>query len=238
MSGTSPKGIRDEREAAAWVRSMFGQVAPRYDLLNHLLSANIDKFWRRRTVERVQPVLVRKDARVLDLCCGTGDLAIALREKASASVLASDFCHPMLTAAQRKTTVPLFEADALVLPVAERSFDLITIAFGFRNLANYESGLCELLRVLRPGGMLAILEFSTPPNPIFASFYNFYSNRVLPKIGAALSGASEAYTYLPESVRTFPNAPRLAGMMREAGYKEVAFEHMTLGIVALHTGVR
>ena len=238
MSGTSPKGIRDEREAAAWVRDMFGQVAPRYDLLNHLLSANIDKVWRRRTVERVQAVLARRDAKVLDLCCGTGDLAIALREKALADVVASDFCHPMLTAAQRKTAVPLFEADALFLPIAERSFDLITVAFGFRNLANYESGLRELRRVLRPGGMLAILEFSTPPNRTFASLYSFYSNRVLPRIGAVVSGASDAYSYLPESVRKFPNAPGLAAMMRDAGYKEVAFERMTFGIVALHTGLR
>jgi len=238
MSGTTPKGIRDEREAAAWVREMFGQVAPRYDLLNHLLSANIDKMWRARTVKRVKPVLDRKDARVLDLCCGTGDLAIALREKAEAKVWASDFCHPMLTAASRKTRIPLFEADALSLPVADRSFDLITVAFGFRNLANYEAGLRELQRALRPGGTLAILEFSQPPNAAFARFYDFYSNRVLPKIGAMLSGAHEAYTYLPESVRKFPSAPGLADLMRQADYQDVAFQRMTFGIVALHTGQR
>src|SRR3954466_4065120 len=108
MSGTTPKGIQNEREAAAWVREMFGQVAPRYDLLNHLLSANIDKLWRARTVKRVREILQRPEARVLDLCCGTGDLAIALRENTKAQVLASDFCHPMLTAAQQKTAIPLF----------------------------------------------------------------------------------------------------------------------------------
>lgn len=238
MSGTTPKGIQDEREASAWVREMFGQVAPRYDLLNHLLSLNIDRWWRARTVRRLQPVLARPDALALDLCCGTGDLAIALREKAAARVLASDFCHPMLTAASAKSSIPLFEADALRLPAAEKSFDLITIGFGFRNLANYEAGLVELRRVLKPGGVLAILEFSTPPNRIFARAYELYSNQILPRIGAALSGAREAYTYLPESVKKFPNAPRLQTMMETAGFRSVRFEYMTFGVVALHTGIR
>jgi demethylmenaquinone methyltransferase / 2-methoxy-6-polyprenyl-1,4-benzoquinol methylase len=238
MSGTTPRGIHDERQAAAWVRDMFGQVAPKYDLLNHLLSANIDKLWRARTVRRVLPVLERQDARVLDLCCGTGDLAIALQVKAKAQVFASDFCHPMLVAAAHKAPLTLFEADALTLPVPDRSFDLITVAFGFRNLTNYEAGLRELHRTLRPGGTLAILEFSQPPNPVIARVYDFYSNRVLPAIGAAVSGAREAYTYLPESVRKFPNAPCLAELMRAAEYQNVAFERMTFGVVALHTGQR
>lgn len=237
MSGTTPRGIQDERLAAAWVRNMFGQVAPRYDLLNHVLSMNIDRIWRARTVRRLAGILARKEARVLDLCCGTGDLAIALRENANAQVLASDFCHPMLTAAAKKTGVPLFEADALQLPVADASVDLLTVAFGFRNLANYEAGLVECKRLLRPGGTLAILEFSTPPNAIFAGFYGFYSDRVLPAIGGALSGAREAYSYLPESVRRFPDAPGLARLMESAGYRNVQFERMTFGVVALHTGV-
>jgi demethylmenaquinone methyltransferase/2-methoxy-6-polyprenyl-1,4-benzoquinol methylase len=238
MSGTTPRGTRDERQAAIWVREMFGQVAPRYDLLNHLLSLNIDKLWRRKTVRRLQPILDRSGARVLDLCCGTGDLAIELSRGARAQVMGSDFCHPMLTAAAAKARLPFFEADALALPAGDESFDLITVAFGFRNLANYERGLEELRRVLRPGGTLAILEFSQPPNPAFARIYNFYSNRVLPRIGAAISGAAEAYTYLPESVRKFPDAPGLARLMEEAHYKEVAFERMTFGVVALHTGRR
>ena len=238
MSGTTPRGIRDEREAAAWVRDMFGQVAPRYDLLNHLLSLNIDKTWRRKTVRRLRPVLDRPGARVLDLCCGTGDLAIELSRGARAHVLGSDFCHPMLTAAKQKSPLPFFEADGLQLPLADASLDLITIAFGFRNFANYERGLAELMRTLRPGGTVAVLEFSQPPNRPFAALYNFYSNRVLPRIGAAISGAGEAYTYLPESVRRFPDAPGLARMMEQTGFRDVRFERMTFGIVALHTGVR
>lgn len=238
MSGTTPRGIRDERQAAAWVRDMFGQVAPRYDLLNRLLSFNIDQWWRSRTVKRLRPVLDRPASVALDLCCGTGDLSIALSKGARARVLGSDFCHPMLTAARRKAALPFFEADALELPVADASLDLITVAFGFRNLANYERGLRELRRVLKPGGTVAILEFSQPPNPLFAAAYNLYSNKILPRVGAAISGASEAYTYLPESVRKFPDADGLARMMKEAGYSGVQFERMTFGIVALHTGRR
>lgn len=236
--GTTPRGARDEREAAAWVREMFGQVAPRYDLLNHLLSFNIDKWWRARTVRRVQSILRRPEAVSLDLCCGTGDLTIALGRKAQGRVLGSDFCHPMLMAARRKSPLPFFEGDALQLPLRDSSLELITVAFGFRNLANYQSGLSEFRRVLKPGGMLAILEFSQPPNPLFARLYDFYSNRVLPGVGAAISGAGEAYTYLPESVRKFPKAPDLARLMADTGYRGVRFERMTFGVVALHIGLR
>ncbi len=156
----------NEQQASTWVRGMFGRIAPRYDLLNHLLSMNIDRYWRARTVSRVAPILARPGARVLDVCCGTGDLTLALESRArQRSVFGSDFCHPMLVAARRKRCPALFEADALQLPVADASFDLVTIAFGFRNLTNYHSGLGELRRILKPGGTLAILEFSTPPNP-------------------------------------------------------------------------
>jgi demethylmenaquinone methyltransferase/2-methoxy-6-polyprenyl-1,4-benzoquinol methylase len=238
MSGATPRGAATEQEAAAWVREMFGRVAPRYDLLNHLLSFNIDRHWRARAVKRLQPVLDRKDARVLDLCCGTGDLMLALRAKARARVFGSDFCHPMLIGAMQKAGAgsPLFEADALKLPIANESLDAITVAFGFRNLVNYEAGLTELKRVLRPGGVAAILEFSKPPNPAFNAFYGFYSKHILPRIGGLISGASDAYTYLPDSVRKFPDAERLADKMRQAGYSAVAFERMTFGIVALHVG--
>src|SRR5215472_3058448 len=160
MTGTTPRGVQGETEASRWVREMFGRVAPRYDLLNHLLSFNLDKRWRKRLVERVTPKLL-KDARVLDLCCGTADVLLSVGQ-ASACLFGSDFCHPMLVEAKRKVEAhhlkaPLFEADALALPIADNSFDVITIAFGFRNLANYEDGLKELRRVLKPGGMLAIL---------------------------------------------------------------------------------
>jgi len=237
MKGTSPPGARDEREAAAWVRGMFARVARRYDVANHLLSFNIDRLWRARTVRRVRPILERPGARVLDICCGTGDLTLALARECRAPVLGSDFCHPMLVAARGKGAAGLFEADALRLPLCDASLDLITAAFGFRNLANYGAGLAEMRRVLRPGGMAAILEFSEPPNALFAALYHFYSRRILPLIGGALSGSRDAYTYLPESVRKFPSPEELAEQMRRAGFAEVRYERFTGGIVALHLGV-
>jgi demethylmenaquinone methyltransferase / 2-methoxy-6-polyprenyl-1,4-benzoquinol methylase len=241
MKGTAPEGARTEQEAANWVRGMFGRVAHRYDLANHLLSFNIDKLWRAHTVRRLRPILQRPDARVVDLCCGTGDLVLALERAAAGTVLGGDFCHPMLVAARgkiaaRAARAVLFEADALNLPLPTASCDAVTVAFGFRNLANYEKGLTEMRRILRPGGMAAILEFSTPPNAAFRALYNFYSRRILPLIGGALSGSRDAYTYLPESVRKFPAAPELAGGMRQAGFTNVRYELLTGGIVALHLG--
>jgi demethylmenaquinone methyltransferase / 2-methoxy-6-polyprenyl-1,4-benzoquinol methylase len=232
--GTTPPGARTEEQAAKYVRGMFGQVAHRYDLLNHVLSFQIDKYWRRRTVRRVQAILDRADARVLDLACGTGDLTLALTQAAKARVIGSDFCHPMLTVAHGKQARLLFEADALTLPVADGSVDLVTCAFGFRNFVNYRRGMTEILRVLKPGGTAAILEFSTPPNALFRALYGFYSTQVLPRIGALISGSRDAYTYLPESVKKFPDAAPLAAEFREAGFGEVEFERMTFGIVALH----
>ncbi|HVN05726.1 MAG TPA: bifunctional demethylmenaquinone methyltransferase/2-methoxy-6-polyprenyl-1,4-benzoquinol methylase UbiE [Bryobacteraceae bacterium] len=239
MTGTTPEGAHTEQEAAAWVRSMFGRVAHRYDLANHLLSFNIDRYWRAHTAARVRDVLARPDARVLDICCGTGDLVRALQRARSDGppVMGSDFCHPMLVAARAKVGAGnLFESDALRLPLADGSLDLLTVAFGFRNLANYDAGLREMRRVLRSGGTAAILEFSQPPNALFGALYNFYSRRVLPAIGGALSGSRDAYTYLPESVRRFPSPDELAAMMRAAGFARVEFERLTGGIVALHLG--
>jgi demethylmenaquinone methyltransferase/2-methoxy-6-polyprenyl-1,4-benzoquinol methylase len=239
IQGTTPNGAQTEEQAASWVRGMFGRIAPRYDLLNHLLSFNIDRYWRNRTVQRVETVLRRPGARVLDLCCGTGDLMLALAARRGGEVLGSDFCHPMLVEANRKTSVRhatarLFEADGLTLPVRDGSLDLITIAFGFRNFVNYRRGLEEMYRVLRKDGMLAILEFSQPPNPLLSAGYNFYSKAILPRLGGLISGSSDAYTYLPESVRRFPGAAELADEMRRVGFSQVGFERLTGGIVALH----
>ena len=243
MTGTTPEGTASEQAASQWVRGMFGRIAPRYDLLNHLLSFNLDKRWRARTVARLSEILDRPDAQVLDLCCGTGDVALALESRARRPVLASDFCHPMLVEARRKIgtqgfRTPVFEADALALPLANGSLDLITVAFGFRNLANYQHGLEEMLRVLKPGGVAAILEFSQPTNGAFRALYGFFSTRVLPRIGGIVSGSPEAYSYLPESIRKFPGAEQLAEDMRRAGFSRVEFERMTGGAVALHLGYK
>jgi demethylmenaquinone methyltransferase/2-methoxy-6-polyprenyl-1,4-benzoquinol methylase len=220
---------------------MFGRVAHRYDLANHLLSFNIDRMWRARTVRRVRPILERPGSRALDICCGTGDLLVALQGVSPHPVLGSDFCHPMLVAAWAKVArhhAPslLFESDALRLPLRDASLDLITVAFGFRNLANYEDGLCEMRRALRPGGMAAILEFSQPSNAVFRAVYGFYSRHLLPWIGGLLTGSGDAYRYLPESIRKFPTAPQLAEDMRRAGFTNVTYQRFTGGSVALHVG--
>lgn len=243
--GTQPEGIRGEREASAYVRQMFSQIAPRYDVLNHLLSLNLDKLWRARTAARFAHILQRPNARALDLCCGTGDLTFALQREGvkrggrDAQLFGCDFAHPMLTRAREKACsgVPQFaEADALQLPFADNSFDLVTAAFGFRNLANYETGLREMHRVLKPGGEMGILEFSAPRNSVFSALYKFYFAKVLPRIGGAVSGSSAAYSYLPASVMKFPSPDELARQMTAAGFAHARFEAWTFGVVALHVG--
>jgi demethylmenaquinone methyltransferase/2-methoxy-6-polyprenyl-1,4-benzoquinol methylase len=191
----------------------------------------------------MQPVLDLPGARVVDLCCGTGDLLLELQRRNRGMIYGTDFSHPMLLRAAQKIAARqadarLFEADALRLPLCDGSADLLTAAFGFRNLVNYRAGLGEMLRVLKQGGTAAILEFSTPPNRAFAALYSFYSRRILPAVGGAISGSREAYTYLPDSVRKFPAAEELAAEMRQAGFADVRFERMTGGIVTLHTGVK
>jgi len=242
-SGSRPPGIDDGAEAARWIRRMFASVASRYDLLNHLLSFNFDRRWRSQAVERVRPVLERSGARVVDLCCGTGDLTAELSRRGRAMVAGCDFCLPMLIEARRKLSaarlpVRLIEADVLVLPLASESVDLVTIAFGLRNLADYQAGLKEMVRVLKSGGLAAVLEFSRPPAPWLAAAYGFYSRKVIPTIGAIVSGNREAYAYLPDSVRRFPGPEELAAAMRQAGFSEVSYELLTGGIVALHLGRR
>jgi demethylmenaquinone methyltransferase/2-methoxy-6-polyprenyl-1,4-benzoquinol methylase len=221
---------------------MFGRIAGRYDLLNHLLSGNVDKRWRRLVARTLRPSLV-EGARVLDVACGTGDLALALASAGEGVVVGLDFCRPMLEIARRKAAVesrpPLFvEGDALRLPFADESFDVVTIAFGLRNLAGVEEGLRELLRVLRPGGRAAVLEFSSPAVPGLRALFRFYFVRVLPRVGGLVSGSRGAYEYLPDSVSRFPDQERLAELMREAGFEGVEYRNLTGGIAALHTGTR
>jgi len=245
MTGTTPPGVTGEQAAGNWVRGIFARIAGHYDLLNHLLSFNLDRRWRARLVARAAESLNRPGASALDLCCGTADVLLALEQEnkngtpLDTRIFGSDFCHPMLMEAARKITAarvrsPLFEADALLLPVRDQALDLVTIAFGFRNLANYDKGLDEILRVLKPGGLAAILEFSRPTNPIFGIVYGFFSTRILPWVGGAISGSREAYSYLPGSIRKFPDADALAMRMRAAGFRKVEVERMTGGAVALH----
>lgn len=245
-AGARPVGARDESQTAQQVREMFARIAPRYDFLNHLLSFELDRLWRRRAARRFQHIAGRAEARVLDLCCGTGDLTRALERAGRARVFGADFVHPMLVRAREKAVranrrnspSAYAEADALALPFADGSFDLVTLAFGFRNLANYERGLCEVRRVLRPGGEVGILEFAEPRGTLLGQVYRFYFTKVIPRVGGAISGSAAAYAYLPSSVAEFPQPEALAAMMSGAGFSDVSFELWTLSSVALHTGRR
>lgn len=231
------------REHAQRVRAMFSGIAARYDLLNHLLSAGIDRRWRKLVARRLESA-VGRGARVLDVACGTGDLSLTIAERCGARVVGLDFCRPMLDIARRKSTgrgtdaPPFVEGDALSLPFAEGEFDAATIAFGLRNLASVEGGLAELLRVTRPGGAVFVLEFSQPVVPGFRGLFNFYFTRVLPRVGGLVSGSRGAYEYLPDSVSRFPDQERLAALMRAAGFEQVSYQNLTGGIAALHTGTR
>jgi demethylmenaquinone methyltransferase/2-methoxy-6-polyprenyl-1,4-benzoquinol methylase len=226
-------------EHAAAVRRMFAGIAPRYDLLNHLLSLNIDKRWRRRVRSELKEILVDSNALVLDVACGTGDLSIELQKNSKAKVIGTDFCRPMLAIAAAKSSgIPLVEGDAMDLGFSDGTFDAVTIAFGLRNLSNFSDGLAEFLRILRPGGKLVVLEFSSPAVPGFRSIFNFYFSRVLPRIGGAVSGSRGAYEYLPDSVSRFPDQRTLAEMMVEIGFGSVEFKNLTGGIAAIHTGVK
>jgi demethylmenaquinone methyltransferase / 2-methoxy-6-polyprenyl-1,4-benzoquinol methylase len=221
---------------------MFARIAGRYDLLNHLLSGNVDKRWRRAVAEALRPSLV-EGARVLDVACGTGDLSFTLARAGAAEVVGLDFCRPMLEIARRKAAsesraIPFVEGDALRLPFADESFDVVTIAFGLRNLSGVFEGLRELRRILRPTGRIAVLEFSDPVVPGFRALFRFYFTRVLPRVGGLVSGSRGAYEYLPDSVRRFPDQKRLAALMREAGFEGVEYRNLTGGIAALHTGTR
>lgn len=242
------KGVQGEGGKAtgghAWeghrerVRRMFAAIAPRYDLLNHLLSLNVDRFWRRFTVRQLRPHLSSK-APVLDLCCGTGDLALELAQQAD--VIGVDFCRPMLRIGQakiarRRARVLLVEGDALQLPFPDGVFSVVTIAFGLRNLESPERGLREIYRVLRPGGVVAVLEFSQPLLPIFRHVFLFYFRNLLPRIGNWISGVPGPYDYLRDSVQAFLNQRELARLMEAVGFTAVRYINLTGGIAALHLG--
>jgi len=252
-TGARPQGAENEAAAAVAVREMFDAIAPRYDLLNHVLSANVDRLWWWRAARRFKPVLADPDAAILDICCGTGDMTMALlkhRPKGARPILAADFARGMLARGARKFgqieperpyAVPI-EADALHLPLRSNSLDLIVSAFGFRNLANYEAGLREFARVLKPGGQLGILDFSEPGG-LIGKAYAVYFRRVLPAIGRAIAGSvagekAGAYNYLPVSVGNFPPPQEMLELMRVTGYEQCAWQSYTFGIAGLFTGTR
>ena len=252
-TGAKPQGATDEASAAQAVREMFDAIAPRYDLLNHVLSANVDRLWWRRAARRFRAVLADPAAAVLDICCGTGDMTMALlkrRPRGARPTLAADFARGMLSRGAKKFggpgvgarkagepyAIPL-EADALHLPLRSESLDLIVSAFGFRNLANYEAGLWEFHRVLKPGGQLGILDFSEPGG-LVGKAYAVYFRRVLPAIGRAICGKDGPYKYLPTSVGNFPPPTEMLALMRSTGYKQCAWQPYTFGIAGLYTAVR
>lgn len=233
------------KEAAHYiaVKEMFSGIAKRYDLLNHVLSLNIDKSWRRRVKAEIQDILNNKDAVVLDVACGTGDLSLELKRDFKATVIGTDFCRPMLAVAAEKNitekiAIPYLEADAMSLSFADNTFDALTIAFGLRNLPNHIAGLKELHRVIKDGGKLVILEFSEPRLPVFRQLYRLYFSAILPRIGGLVSGSLGAYKYLPESVSKFPDQKALASMMEQCGFTNVSYQNLTGGIAALHSGTK
>jgi len=242
--GAAPQGARDQDSAARAVREMFTSIAPRYDLLNHVLSLNVDRLWWRRTARTFQHILGRSDARVLDLCCGTGDMTFALRRQAgkgTSQIVGADCALAMLqravanSAALTSSRPGWIEADALALPLPNEHFDLVTSAFGFRNLADYDAGLREIVRVLRPGGECGILDFSEPKG-LMGAFYRIYFKEVLPRIGTMISGVRGPYAYLPASVQRFPQPDELLERMKRAGFGEATWTPYTFGIAGLYRG--
>ncbi|MFV0390184.1 MAG: bifunctional demethylmenaquinone methyltransferase/2-methoxy-6-polyprenyl-1,4-benzoquinol methylase UbiE [Pyrinomonadaceae bacterium] len=243
MNQTSSKQrSKAELNHAKAVHEMFSGIAGKYDILNHFLSANIDKRWRRMVVNKLSSTLKRDDAYVLDVACGTGDLSVELKNGGSATVIGTDFCRPMLEIATSKNSefneIEYLEADGMNLCFANESFDAVTIAFGLRNFSNWEAGLKELRRILKPEGEICVLEFSSPVVPGFKQAFNFYFANVLPRIGGVVSGSRGAYEYLPNSVSRFPNQEGLAEMMRQIGFCDVKYTNLTGGIAAIHTGKR
>ena len=226
------------------VKKMFGQIASRYDFLNHFLSGGIDCLWRRAVVRRVRPDL-NSSSKILDVCTGTGDLAIAYWKRWHVPVIGSDFTPEMLEIGRQKlqkigvqeSEIQLVEADSTQLPFADATFQIVSVAFGLRNVENTQKGLAEMARVCAPAGQVAILEFSLPTFPPFRWLYLFYFHHILPRIGQMTAhNQFDAYHYLPESVREFPQGKKLAGMMEAAGLCDVHFFPMTFGIATLYVG--
>ncbi|HEV2963464.1 MAG TPA: ubiquinone/menaquinone biosynthesis methyltransferase [Candidatus Angelobacter sp.] len=241
VSGAAPAGASDEQSAARAVQRMFDEIAPRYDFLNHTLSVNVDRLWWRRTARAFRHVLEREDASVLDLCAGTGDMSVALRSLGkSASIYALDFSHQMLHHGLGKFQngkIQPVEADALHLPLPDSSMDLVVSAFGFRNLSNYDAGLLEIYRVVKPRGEVGILDFSEPGG-LFGKLYGFYFRNVLPRIGTLMSGVKGPYQYLPASVSKFPAPEQMLKKMEAAGFCEVSWTPYTFGIAGLYRGTK
>jgi demethylmenaquinone methyltransferase/2-methoxy-6-polyprenyl-1,4-benzoquinol methylase len=243
MGLTVSTPLLDKREDR--IRGMFGAIAPSYDLLNHLLSLNIDRWWRWRTTRLVPPVA---EGPILDVCTGTGDLALAYDRAASGKlpIYATDFCLPMLKPALAKARkrgagerIRFFEADTQHLPFPDDHFQLVTVAFGLRNVTDPERGLAEMVRVARPGGKVAILEFSRPRHWLLGPLYRFYFRRILPLIGQLVSRSKDnAYNYLPASVLEFPDGEDLAARLRAHGLEDVHFHPMTFGIATLYVGTK
>lgn len=221
------------------MRDMFAGIARRYDLLNHTLSMNIDKRWRAKVSRELADVLSNPASIVLDIACGTGDLTNELASNSTGRVVGTDFCRPMLDVAVGKNdSLSYIEADAMSLPVPDDQFDAVTIAFGLRNLPNFRNGLVEMLRILKPGGRLVVLEFTEPVIPGFGRLFNFYFSHILPRIGGMVSGSRGAYEYLPDSVSKFPAQKELAALMSDVGFTGVRFTNLTGGIAAIHVGVK
>ncbi|MEO6912190.1 MAG: bifunctional demethylmenaquinone methyltransferase/2-methoxy-6-polyprenyl-1,4-benzoquinol methylase UbiE [Edaphobacter sp.] len=243
--GARPVGATTDQDAAANVQQMFDTIAPKYDLLNHVLSVGIDRWWWSRTARTFRPILQRPEAVALDLCCGTGDMTLALLKHRpggsnEAPILAVDFSHPMLSRGAEKfasrNILPI-EADALHLPLADNSIDLVTSAFGFRNLSNYEAGLSELHRILRPSGQIGILDFNQPEG-VTGALYNLYFKQILPRLGGLISGDPAAYTYLPASVARFPRPPRMIELITQAGFTHSTWTSYTFGTAGLYRATK
>jgi demethylmenaquinone methyltransferase / 2-methoxy-6-polyprenyl-1,4-benzoquinol methylase len=257
--GAAPEGVQGQDSVALAVREMFSSIAPRYDLLNHVLSFNVDRMWWRRTARTFRHILSRPHMRVLDLCCGTGDMTFALRREAGGNrrsaassrsdlpqIIGADFSHAMLQRAAFKSAAQnelstngirtgWIEADALQLPFPDGYFDLISSAFGFRNLADYDAGLREIYRVLRMGGECGILDFADPKG-VMGSLYRIYFKQVLPLVGTMISGVRGPYAYLPASVERFPEPQEMMKRMKNVGFSDVCWTPYTFGIAGLYWG--